>query len=242
MGEELKYRMRKILYLSGREGMTVRADGPSLTVRAPQQAERRFPLARLEGMAVEGVPEIPFEVIRICAAQGIPVALLSRSGDPFGIVLPWRGKRDLRSKTRRWSIHNCALNWARFADQAQRAALQEAGLDPDDVSGVREAIQKLLGHWGKGPLEMHLDIYGRLRTMLAAAVNRELGRVGVRGDERACGPWTAQRLITDVLSWALCRAAGRAQKPGMEEAARIWEEIRDEAEEQCRKWVGRWAG
>lgn len=239
--EEQKYRLRKILYLSGRDGMTVRADGPSLTVRAPQQAERRFPLARLEGMAVEGVPEIPFEVIRICAAQGIPVALLSRSGDPFGIVLPWRGKRDLRSKTRRWSFRNCASGWFRKAEQARKEAFEEAGIASEGLD-VQESIRRLLEHWGKGPVEVHLDVYRRLRAMLAAAVNRELGRVGVRGDEKACGPWTAQRLITDVESWRLCRAAGRAEKPGLEEAARIWDEIKDETEARCRRQAAWWAG
>jgi hypothetical protein len=235
-----KYRLRKILYLSGKDEIEVRADGPSLTVRAPQQAERRFPLARLEGMAVEGTPEIPFEVIRLCAAQGIPVAILSRSGAPFGVLIPWRGKASRRLAGVRWTERHCWMHWMRLAQEARREALEEAGL-PRLPERVSESLERLLAHWSGGSAEAPRQIYNRLRAMLAAAVNRELCRLGVRGDERACGAWTAQRLITDVESWKLCRPAGQATAAGLEEAARIWNEIRDEFEERCRKWAAYWA-
>lgn len=222
------------LYLNGGGPLEVAVDGPSLVVRLPQQAERRFPFRLLSRVVVRGDVALPAAVLTACLAQGVPVALLTGTGRPLGFCLPALPRRTAISHLLDLLLSEPEgpdryKDW--LASRERRAILdlpRRLGLPPfRDLRprSVRASLERHLARHGLGRIPA-LAVRG-LTALLDAEVTerlardgvepRHLGRLGDRLDLRrdflrllAWELWPAADRLLD----ALARAASRAGPPG----------------------------
>jgi hypothetical protein len=143
------------LYVAGGTGVTLKLDGPSLVVEAPERAQRRYPLERLSEVVLMGAVEAGVDVLRACAARGIPVAALEANGRPAGFFLPWRAPAPrasvlLENFLQRGDAASRYRDWRRAQERrAMIRALRAAGLQPMQHLHREAAVEALMGQFAE---------------------------------------------------------------------------------------------
>ncbi len=202
----------KALYLDGRRPLTVRLDGPALRVRAPDKADRLFPLQRLGRVIVSGQVVWATDALLACADHSVPISFLSREGrlrarllgrsrgkpllalgESLGALLEEQGPRRYR-------------DW--MAGHAQRARRNFAGWirpQPWTVAAgpLRQLVRTAALRFTTDRELQSVDI--RLAGLLAAHLENLLAEVGLRSDAPilTVNGVGLIRDFEDILGWFL---------------------------------------
>lgn len=79
--------MEKTLYLSEKEALRIRCDGPSLWIEQTNRAGQRVPARLVRRAIVVGNVALDSASLTLLAQRGVPVALLDRRGEPLAMVI-----------------------------------------------------------------------------------------------------------------------------------------------------------
>jgi hypothetical protein len=79
--------MEKTLYLSEKQTLRIRCDGPSLWVEQANCAGQRVPARLVRRAIVVGNVTLDSGTLTLLAQRGVPIALLDRRGEPLAMVL-----------------------------------------------------------------------------------------------------------------------------------------------------------
>jgi hypothetical protein len=91
--------MERTLYLSEKETLRIRCDGPSLWVEQANHAGQRVPARLVRRAIVVGNVTLDSASLTLLAQRGVPVALLDRRGEPLAMVLGLQdGTRQRRAR------------------------------------------------------------------------------------------------------------------------------------------------
>jgi CRISPR/Cas system-associated endonuclease Cas1 len=75
--------MEKTLYLSEKQTLRIRCDGPSLWVEQANCAGQRVPARLVRRAIVVGNVTLDSGTLTLLAQRGVPIALLDRRGEPL---------------------------------------------------------------------------------------------------------------------------------------------------------------
>jgi len=165
-------------------------------------------LSRLSRIITWGAVELEHEALQRCAEVGIPITLLSASGQPQGFFLPWLPQRtrlhdllaDFLAQPHwrdRWTMWQYAMN-----RRAILASLARMGLRDEDPreSRARLALERAASR-GK-PVARVADTIRHLEALLTQRAAEALTAEGVRGEFLARHPdLDLIHAFAHILAW-----------------------------------------
>jgi hypothetical protein len=213
--DEERAEVRKPLYLKGKAGTRVEADGPALRVRQPERAAQWFPLARVARVVSSGAVAWDHQALLACAFAGTPVVFLNRDGSVRGYFFGGdRRSRDrhdlLYTRLRaRLTRRGGKARYAAWREAATRTALESVrpqlprALTRVVAADLPEALalarQRYLGKAAAGLLEE------RLQGLLCALSAEVFGEVGLDGRRWSCLEFGLDLVgdLAALLGWSL---------------------------------------
>lgn len=147
--------MKRLLYVNGAAGASIRKDGESLLVKVEGQADRRYPFRMLSQVVLRGDTQVHTAALWGLMTAGVPVSLHNLGGEPCGFALPFRqGESKLRDDAEclleRCDGRSLWCNWvdAKERDELRRLAGPRASERWDLRPGKVEARLRKLGGTG----------------------------------------------------------------------------------------------
>lgn len=177
----------KPLYLDGDQDLYITLAGPALSVRAPLEAERVFPLRRVSRVVVSGNVQWDTDALLACADAGIAISFLhAEDGRPRA---RWLGRvNDRAGLTQQWMDLLDRPDWSCFYNDWRQAMERQVvlgvirDLDLDlrmaaDTQNLRAVIQQLAQGFAD-PAESR-RAWRFMRGLLSAQVTARLYQLGL---------------------------------------------------------------
>ncbi|MCZ2152354.1 MAG: CRISPR-associated endonuclease Cas1 [Bryobacterales bacterium] len=243
------------LYLEQSPELRIALDGPSLVVRTPGRAARRFPFRFLRQVYLLGAVTLPGPALEALLRNGILITFSSRNGDPLGYLWPVRETPATLSERldRFWERpdwHWKYENWRRA--QERRAIRECAKVLPRAPQDLRPAAVERL--WQNILRRRSPHAANRLRivrTCLLDLVQEGFQRSGVALEALARRTAMAQLPadFADILLWAFYpelaslpapAADGAPAKSLLKETLFYFEGLRPREERRFRRLLDRY--
>jgi hypothetical protein len=120
--------MERTLFLNERAGMRVRRDGPSLWIERAGSAGSRVPVRLVRRVLISGNVTLDAESLTAFARRGVPITLVSRTGEPLAMVVGCASGLFVRRGLQAGALENPCVReristWLRAWERGRQLAL-----------------------------------------------------------------------------------------------------------------------